>query len=333
MPTTKAHRAPTPTWHVAAAFAVVYVVWGSTYLGIRYGIATIPPLLMAGTRHLTAGALLYTWCRLRGAPRPTAREWREAALIGALLLVLGNGGVTWAEQRLPSAVTALLVATEPLWLVGFAWAARGGMRPSIAQFIGVALGLVGVTLLVWPNHHLSGQAADPISALVVLGAAFAWAGGSLYASRAPVPRSRPLMISMQMLTGGAFLVLSGLATGEGAKLHLAQITTTSVLALLYLVIFGSLIGFSAYSWLLDKAPPARVSTYAYVNPMIAVLLGWVIAHEPLGARAVAAMVLIVAAVVLLTIQPGKSAPQPSTASSDVRRPALAARVMREKEPA
>lgn len=305
-----------PGWQITFAFMVVYVVWGSTYLAIRYGIATIPPFFMAGARFLMAGGLMYAWCRLRGAAPPTAREWRAALIVGTLLLLFGNGGVTWAEQRISSGAAALLVATEPLWLVGLAWATRTTGRPTWLQFLGIALGLAGVAFLMWPAGHVSGQAGILFSAAVILVAACSWAAGSLYAPRAPLPSNRSLATGMQMLTGGGLLAIAGLATGETRQLHLAHVTTSSLLGLAYLTVFGSLVAFSAYSWLLDKATPARLSTYAYVNPMIAVLLGWLVAGEPLGVRALGSMVLIVVAVILLTLpREAFQRRQPAAASS------------------
>jgi len=298
--TTSIQRAA-PGWQITFAFIIVYVVWGSTYLTIRYSIATIPPFFMAGARFLAAGGLMYAWCRLRGAAPPTAREWRATLIVGTLLLVFGNGGVTWAEQRISSGMAALLVATEPLWLVGLAWATRMTGRPTWLQFLGIALGLAGVAFLMWPAGHVSDQGGILFSAAVVLVAACSWAAGSLYAPRAPLPSNRSLATGMQMLTGGVLLAIVGVATGETRQLHLAHVTTASLVGLAYLTVFGSLVAFSAYSWLLDKATPARLSTYAYVNPMIAVLLGWLVAGEPLGVRALGSMVLIVVAVILLTL--------------------------------
>jgi drug/metabolite transporter (DMT)-like permease len=314
-------RRSAPGWQITFAFMVVYVVWGSTYLAIRYGIATIPPFFMASARFLAAGAVLYAWCRLRGAARPTSLEWRATLIVGTLLLVLGNGGVTWAEQRLPSGVTALLVATEPLWLVGLAWASRTTGRPTWFQFLGVGLGLAGVAFLMWPSGHVTGQGGMLVSAGVVLVAACAWAAGSLYAPRAPLPSNRAFAAGMQMLTAGALLAIAGLATGETSQLNMAHVSMPSIIGLAYLAVFGSLVAFSAYSWLLDKATPARLSTYAYVNPMIAVLLGWLIAGEPLGIRALGSMALIVVAVILLTLpreafQRGQAASPSSAPTGD-----------------
>ena len=299
---------------VLAAYAAVYVLWGSTYLAIRIGVETIPPLAMAGVRNVIAGVALYAWSRLRGAPAPTRPQWAATALLGALLLLVGNGAVTWAEQRVPSGITALLVATEPLWIVLLAWWQPRGARPTALTAFGLALGLAGVAVLVGPA--LFGGAAtsgsiDLAGAAVVLAGAAAWAGGSLWASgasnRARLPASTTLSTGMQMATGGAMLLLASALTGEPASLGSAAVSGRSVAALGYLIGFGSLVGFNAYAWLLTVEPPARVATYAFVNPVIAVLLGWAVAGEALSARVLVAAAAIVGAVVLLTVRSARVA--------------------------
>ena len=289
-----------PLAGVLAAFAAVYVIWGSTYLAIRFAIATIPPFAMAGVRFLTAGALLYAVARARGAPRPTARQWRATTLIGAGLILGGNGGVVWAEQRIASGVAALLVASVPIWIVLLDGLRPGGVRPARGVVAGLALGLAGIALLVGPDELAGGGRIDPLGAGAVLFATLAWAAGSVYARSAPTPRATLQSVGMQMLTGGALLVLTGLVPGEAAAFDASAVTPRSVLALAYLIVFGSLIAYTAYVWLLGVAPAARVATYAYVNPVVAVFLGWALADEPLTARVVAASVVIVGAVVLIT---------------------------------
>lgn len=289
------------------AFAAVYLIWGSTYLGIRFAIETIPPLLMAGTRFLAAGAILYGWCRLRGAGRPTPRQWRNAGLAGGLMLVGGNGGVTLAEQWVPSGVAALMVSTTPLWLVLLAWGTGGG-RPAATEAAGIASGLCGVALLVLPGDEAAGAlgraAVDPLGAAILLIGSLAFAAGSLVARTAALPESKPLGAGMQMLVGGAVLTASGLAAGEGGRFDLSAISATSAVALLYLIVFGGLVAFSAYVWLLGATTPARAGTYAFVNPVVAVLLGSALAAEPLTVRSFAAMAVIVAGVVLITKRAG-----------------------------
>jgi drug/metabolite transporter (DMT)-like permease len=283
------------------AFGLVYVIWGSTYLGIAYAIQTVPPFLMAGARFFTAGVILYVVSRIRGAPRPTAAHWRNGALAGTLLLLGGNGLVTWAELRVPSGVTALLVATASVWIVLIAWAAGAG-RPGRQAWIGIACGLLGVALLVGPGNAESGR-VDPVGAAALLVSALTWALGTVVARRADLPESTLLATAVEMLTGGLALILAGIALGEPAHLDLAHISRTSLIAFIYLVAVGSLVGYSAYTYLVGHTTPARLGTYAYVNPVVAVLLGWAIAHEPIAPRTIAAMIVIVLAVAILSVRP------------------------------
>ncbi len=284
---------------VLLAFAAVYLVWGSTYLAIRVAIETIPPLLMAGLRFLVAGALLYALSRLSGATRPTRRNWRGAAIVGVLLLLGGNGGVVLAERTVPSGVAALLVATVPVWMVMLDWLWRGAARPGPRVFVGLVLGLAGIGLLVGPGAF-GGGAVDATGAAILLVGSLSWAVGSVYSRQAELPRHAMLSTGMEMLCGGAALVLAGALRGELAGLHPAAISTVSLLGLLYLIGFGSLIGFTAYIWLLAHVPAPRVATYAYVNPVVAVVLGWAILGEALTPRMFAAAAVIVGAVVLIT---------------------------------
>jgi drug/metabolite transporter (DMT)-like permease len=287
---------------VVLAFAAIYLIWGSTYLAIRFAIETLPPLLMAGTRFVVAGTLLYSWTRLRGAPRPARLHWSAAAIVGGLMLLGGNGGVSWAEQRVFSSLAALLIATVPLWMALLDWRRRGGVRPSGGGAVGLIFGFVGVALLVSPGELAGSSHMDPVGAIVLLLAALSWAAGSLYSRQAQLPGSPLLAISMEMLAGGVLLLAAGLVTGEGARLELSQVSPRSVLALGYLIVFGSLMAFSAYIWLLRVSTPARASTYAYVNPVVAVFLGWALGGEPLTLRTLLAAAVIVAAVVIITYQ-------------------------------
>lgn len=283
-----------------AAFAAVYLVWGSTYLAIRFALETLPPFLMAAARFLVAGGVLYAVVRARGEPRPSLVHWRSAVIVGGLLLFLGNGGVVWAEQTVPSGVVALLVATLPLWMVLLEWARPGGERPTGRVVAGLVVGFAGLVLLVGPADLMGGGRVDPVGAGVVLFAALAWAAGSIYSRGAPLPASPFLATGMEMLAGGALLLALGVARGELGVLDLSAVSAKSALALAYLVVFGSLVGFTAYVWLLRVSTPSRVSTYAYVNPVVAVLLGWGLAGEPLSARVLGAAAVIIAAVVLIT---------------------------------
>ena len=293
-------RVAPPVANVVAAFAAVYIIWGSTYLAILFAIETLPPFLMAGVRFLVAGTVLYAWVRLRGARRPTRAEWVATGIIGALLITAGNGAVTWAEQSVPSGVAALLVAVVPFFMVLFEWLRPGGVRPTLRVGFGLLLGFVGIALLVGPGE-LGGEAVDPLGAIVLMAGAISWAAGSIYSRGAKLPPAPLLTTAMQMLAGGALLLLIGLFTGETTRVALDAISMSSLVALLYLIVFGSLIGYTAYVWLLKVSTPARVSTYAYVNPVVAVFLGWAVANEPLTPRVLVAAAVILGSVAVITI--------------------------------
>jgi drug/metabolite transporter (DMT)-like permease len=283
---------------VIAAFASLYVIWGSTYLAIRIAIETLPPFLMAGTRFLAAGAILYAVARSRGAPRPTRAHWRSAAIIGFLLLMWSNGSVVWAETRVPSGITSLLVTTVPLFMVLIHWMRRDGERPRLGVAAGIVLGLAGVAFLVEPGT--GGERLDPLGTLVLCIAPIAWAWGSIWSRHADLPESPILAIGMEMLAGGALLLVLGLLVGESAQVHVAAISARSVAAWAYLTVFGALVGFTAYLWLLQVSTPAKVSTYAFVNPVVAVFLGWAFAHETVTPRTLIAAAAIIGAVALIT---------------------------------
>jgi len=282
------------------AFAAVYIIWGSTYLAIRWAIETMPTFLMAGVRFLVAGAVLYIWGRWRGAPRPTLANWRDAAIIGGLLLLGGNGGVVWAEQYVASGLTALLVATEPLWVILLDWARPGGTRPTAGELLGLVLGFGGVVLLIGPTS-VGGAHVDPVGGLVLIGATLSWAVGSLYSRGAKLPRAPFLTTGMNMLAGGALLTLVGTMSGQWGAVDVVAMSLKSWLALLYLTVFGAIVGFTAYLWILREATLATASTYAYVNPVVAVFLGWALAGEAITPRIVAAAAVIVGSVVIITL--------------------------------
>ena len=290
---------------VALALGAVYVIWGSTYLAILFAIETIPPFLMAATRYLTAGVLLYTWARLRGAPRPKLLHWRSAFIVGAFLLLVGNGGVVWAEQRIDSGLAALLISTEPIWIVVLVWLRSGRQRPNLRVIAGMLLGFIGLVMLVRP----SGSAGiDLLGAAAVVLASLSWAWGSLYGQRAPFPDSPLAATGMQMLGGGALLMIASTLTGEPARFALSEVSLRSALSVGYLIVFGAIVAFTAYVWLMRVAPPVLVSTYAYVNPVVAVLLGWAFAGEPLTAGTLISAAVILAGVALITTAQGKSSP-------------------------
>ncbi|MDH3405105.1 MAG: EamA family transporter [Acidobacteriota bacterium] len=296
----------------AAAFAAVYLIWGSTYLAIRFAIETLPGFLMAGVRFVAAGLALYAIAAWRGAARPTRAQWRSAAIAAAFLFVGGNGGVVFAQHWIPSGLAALIVAVEPLWVVVLLTFWGGGSeRPSRRTVVALAIGFAGAAILARPQDSIGLVAGDagrvPALALAaILVSPLAWAAGSLYARDADMPDNRSLGVAMQMIAGGVGLVLVGLAAGEAAEVDLAAASGRSLAALLYLVVFGSIIAFSAYSWLLRNTRATLVSTYAYVNPVIAVFLGWLLAGEPIGAATVVATALIIGAVVLVGMEARRS---------------------------
>jgi drug/metabolite transporter (DMT)-like permease len=283
-----------------AAFISVYIIWGSTYLAIKFAIDTVPPFLMAGARFLAAGLILYAFARARGAARPTAINWRAAAVVGGLLLLTGNGLVSWGEQAVPSGLAALLISTVPLWMALIEWRLPGGTWPTLPVMLGILLGLGGVALLFGPGSFAGGKGVSLLAAAIIVLASMSWAAGSLYSRRAPLAASAPLSNGMEMVAGGALLLVLGLVTGEGGQLHLDHISLRSALALLYLIVFGSIVAFSAYIYMLKTASVARVSTYAYVNPVVAVLLGVAFNGEQLTPLTLIAAAVIVAAVVVIT---------------------------------
>lgn len=293
--------APAPSRaKLVVGFLVIYIVWGSTYLAIRWGVETLPPFVLGAIRFVVAGVALYAFTRLRGAPAPTALEWRNSAIVGALLLFVGNGAVSWAAQRVPSSMSSLLVATVPLWLVLCETAQ--GKRAGAPQWIGVAIGLIGVGLLVAPaDGHWSSAAVDPVGAIALVIGSLSWTIGSLFSRTAVLAKPAALAISMQMLVGGALLFLLSLFSGELSATQWGLVSTRSMLSVLYLVVFGSLIGFSTYMWLLGVASPTAVGTYAYVNPLVAVLLGVWLAGERLPPQAFVAMTVIVSGVAMVSL--------------------------------
>lgn len=305
---------------MVAAFAAVYVIWGSTYLAIRIAIESMPPFLMAGSRFVVSGGLLYAWSRARSEQRPTPRQWMSAAIVGTLLLMGGNGAVVWAEQSVDSGPVALLVATVPIWMVMLAWLWQGGARPTARIVGGLVLGLAGIALLIGPDALGAGR-VSLVGGLVVLFGALSWAAGSVYSRSADLPRSPMLATAMEMLCGGAVLACAGLVTGETARFDPSAVTLNSAVALAYLVVFGSFVGFTSYIWLLTHSTPARAATYAYVNPVVAVLLGWLVVGEPLAVRTVVAAMVVLAAVALITSRTASGQPPAAAA----RRRGLASR--------
>jgi len=289
------------TLRLVLAWAAVYLIWGSTYLGIRFAIESIPPFLMAGSRHFLAGLLLFLWSRwYRRVPAPSWRDWVGASGLGILMLVTANGATTWAEQLVPSGLTALIVCTSALWLVLLDWLWRGAARPGWRTVAGLVAGFGGVGLLVVPGDFAGGEHVSLLGAFVLTIAALSWSVGSIYAIRLGRPAHPTLFVSQQMIIAGAILVATAGMTGELGRFSLAAVTATSAGAYLYLAVFGSLISYSAYFWLLRHTTPDRLATISYVNPLVAVILGWALAGEALTPRTLIAAAVILLAVGLIT---------------------------------
>lgn len=283
------------------AFATVYLVWGSTYLAIAVGVETIPPFIMSAARFLVAGLLLAGFLRLRGVPWPLPHQWRDAAISGTLLLLGGNGLVTWAEQTVPSGLTALLIGATPLFIVLIDWAWPGGRRPSAVTFAAMLLGFGGVAWLAAPWETASPDRLDPAGVTAIIVACIAWAFGAIYGRHVRNPAPPLMAAAAQMLAGSVALGLTALALGEFAGFDHAAVSASSWLAFVYLTLVGCLAGYTAFVWLLKNTAPARAATYAYVNPVVAVFLGWLILAEPVTTRTLVASAVILGAVIVITI--------------------------------
>ena len=306
----------TRTLLLIAAFAAIYLVWGSTYLAIKYAIETMPPFLMAGTRFFTAGTILFIAAtRAADFEMPRREHWRTSLIVGTLLLLGGNGLVVFAQHYISSSLAALLIATEPFFVVILSWLWLKNGRPGFRVAAGLVVGFVGVALLILgqgKGGFFGGGNGQLIGSIAIIGAALSWATGSIYGLKAPVPKSSLLTAGMQMMSGGAVLLLVSLVTGEMFSFDIAAVSARSWAAVAYLLVFGSLVGFTAYSWLLKNAQPSMVATYAYVNPVVAVLLGWGIAGEALTPMIMIGAAVVVASVALVTFQKGPRKTQPKS---------------------
>ena len=303
-------RATSPL--VWVALGAVYVVWGTTYFAIRVVNETLPPLLAAGTRFMLAGAVMYTFAVRRGdreGDRPGRRQWRAAAIVGGALLLGGNGGVVWAERTVPSGLVALIIALVPMWmaLIDRVLLRR---RLRIQTMVGLATGFAGAALLVGGSARGN---VDLTGMLFAVGASLSWASGSLYARHALLPRRPFVGVGMEMLCGGAALAVAGIVVGEPFDIHPGRFSLASLVGLGYLITFGSFVGFASYVWLLRNARTSLVSTYAYVNPVVAVFLGWAFLSEPVTVRTVVAGAIVLGSVALI-IASRETPPTPETTS-------------------
>lgn len=289
------------------AFATIYLVWGSTYLGIHIAVETMPPFLMAAARFLIAGGLLLTFLKLRGKAWPTRRQWITNVVIGCFLLMGGNGLVVWAQLTLPTGITALLIGVGPLFIVLTEWAWPGGMRPTAITIVALLLGFAGVTWLAAPWESKASGGIHPIGVLAILGACVSWAIGSIFSRHAKHGAEPMVAAALQMLGGGAGLLIVAALHRDFHAFEPAAISARSWTAFVYLVAVGSLIGFSTFVWLMKHSTPARVATYAYVNPIVAVFLGWLLLDETITTRTLVASAIIVAAVAIITTEKARAA--------------------------
>jgi len=288
---------------ILAAYGAIYFIWGSTYLGIRFTVETMPPFLSGGLRFLVAGAVLFVWTLYRGSERPTTAGWLNAAKLAGIMIFLGYGGVMWAEQVVPSGIAALIISVEPLWFFVLDWLVFKSARPRFKEWAGLALGFAGTLYLAFGEGGASFEAVPGyrIGTVVIFFSTLAWVFGSLLSRKTRIADSTLFGTGMQMLAGGILLSAGGLALGEGARFLLSEVTLKSWLALAYLSVFGSIVAFTAFVWLLKFEPASRVATHAFVNPVVAVFLGWILGGEQVTSRMLVAAVVIVVSVMLITL--------------------------------
>jgi drug/metabolite transporter (DMT)-like permease len=288
---------------IVSAFAALYLIWGSTYLGILFAIQSIPPFLMAGARFLLAGLVMFAIARTQGPLRSTWAEWRTSLIVGACLLLGGNGGVTLSEKFIESGLASLIVATVPIYITLLGWLSGMTPRPAPIVWVGLAGGFLGVAILLGPALRFSGSGRPAIGMSILLLSSFIWSAGSLYSRTVKHAASPFLGAAQQMFCGGLLLMLVGSFVGEPRNFHPGNITALSLGAFAYLVLIGAIVGYTAYFWLLRHCDPAKVATYAYVNPIVAVLLGALFAHETVTLRTLLAAALIIGSVALIiTVQ-------------------------------
>lgn len=287
-------------WLIIAAFAAVYLIWGSTYLGLRFALESIPPFLMMGSRFAVAGAVLMLFAKARGAAFPRGHQWLHGGIVGALLFLVNNGILIWAAQHVPSGVLALCVASVAMWFALLEWAFLH-QRPSPGVIAGLLLGFGGLALLITPDRMVGGSELGQIAAVMVVFGTISWASGSLFSRRADMPGDPTMSTGLQLLTGGLLLAALDLGTGEIQRFQLTEVTLRSWAAWVYLWSFGSVVAFSAYTFLLRNRPATQASTYAFVNPVVALILGALFANEALTPRTLAAAAIIVAAVALIIL--------------------------------
>ncbi|MHC1762098.1 MAG: EamA family transporter [Negativicutes bacterium] len=293
-------RKKNPAVNIILGLLAIYIFWGGTYVGIKLAMETIPPFFMAGLRFLVAGIIMYVWMHYKGVQKPSVKHWLRAGVLGILMPFIGNGGIVWAVQIIPSGVAALLVGTVSLWMVILNWLWFDKEQPNMMTLVGVAIGFVGVYILIGPGKIISGDPINPLGILILLVASLSWALGSLYSRRAKLPQSPFMTTAIEMIVGGAAFLIVSLFAGEWKEFNLKDITAVSIWSLGYLILFGSIIGFTVYAWLIKTTSPTLVSTYAFVNPVVAVFLGWLILAEPFNVRILIATLTIVLAVSIIS---------------------------------
>jgi drug/metabolite transporter (DMT)-like permease len=309
-----------PAWKTLLAFAIIYFVWGSTFLAIRVGVREVPPLLYAAMRFFAAGAVLFAWMRLKGTPSPKLREWASATLLALCIFVLDYGLLFWAEKRVPSGIAAVMLATIPVFMalseIIFLRTQRLTFRLALALLIGIA----GVSILVSRSLSLGEVPIDPRGALALVVAAISWSVASALTRKLPLPESKVMSSGSQMLAGGILLVLAAAIFGEFRGFQIQAVSRGAWFALAYLIVAGSIVGFTAYVWLIHHESPTKVGTYAYVNPVVAVILGHFLGGEAVGPRTLLGTLLVLVSVIVITTTRSKKAPADLVAKSDALRP-------------
>ena len=297
---------PPRRWKVLLAFAIIYFVWGSTFLAIRVGVHEVPPLLLAGMRFTTAGVVLYGWMRVSGTPSPTLREWGGASLLGLLIFVFDYGCLFWAEKRVPSGVAAVMLATIPVFMTISEIVILKTQRLTLRLAAALLVGICGVAVLVGHSMNLGEAAIDSVGACALIFAAITWSIASVLTRKVPLPAAKTMSSASQMLAGGVFLTLTAAAFGEFRGFQIQAVSGRAWLALAYLIVAGSIVGFTAYVWLIHNESPTRVGTYAYVNPVVAVVVGYFFGGEAIGVRTVLGTALVLVSVVVITTAPKRS---------------------------
>jgi drug/metabolite transporter (DMT)-like permease len=292
-------------WKILLAFAIIYFVWGSTFLAIRVGVREVPPLILAAIRFSIAGLALYAWISARGEKQPTAREWRSASLLGLIIFVFDYGLLFWSEQRVPSGVAAVMLATIPVFMALSEIIFLRTQRLTLRLVVALLIGIFGVAVLMAHSLNLGGAPVDKLGALALIFASISWSIASIFSRKLPLPPSKLMSSAAQMLTGGVLLTILAAALGEFHNFHPAVVSRAVWLSLLYLIVAGSIIGFTAYVWLLHHESPTKVGAYAYVNPIVAVLVGYFLGGEELTARTILGSLCILVSVIVITTMPAK----------------------------